>query len=144
MCVTSQQSGWRFVRNYKLIPAKCVWKTSCVGKLSTEISTQEKMSYLCFCSLGQTTTQTTWPWDTENCIFPVVLLLAGDFGARNVPALSQGSSVYKIKFTSCPCGTLRWGNTKWYLTPQHVRLPSSAQLVEARSLLTRGFPWLNF
>ena len=81
--------------------------------------------------------------------FPVVLLLAGDFGARNVSsALCQDSSVYKIKFMSCPCGILGWGNMKWHLTPWPVHLSSDIQFGGGmnwlRSLPTRAFPLFNF
>lgn len=74
--------------------------------------------------------------------FPVVLLLAGDFGARNVSALCQDTSEYEIVSLLS-----LWdiGIGKHEATSH---LPSSIQFSGGmnwlQSLLTRGYPLFNF
>lgn len=150
MCIIAQQSDWSVVRNYKLIPVKCVWKTFCVGELSTEISRRENTEYLYFCSLmgDRPPHKQRDPGRRRNlfsllfCCYLVIL------GQEMLSALCQNSRVYKIKFTSCPCGILGWGNTKHHLIPWPLHLPSSTQFTGGmnwlRPLWSRGFPLFNF
>lgn len=149
MYIIAQQSGWRVARNCKLIPVKCIWKTFCVGKLNTARSVHKRKWHI------HTFVHSCRTDHHANCVtlgggkmhFPFCSPASWWFGARNVSALCQDSSVYAV-LPSCPCGILGWGNMKQYLTPQPIHQAPSIQFHGGMHwhwpLITRSFPFFNF